>query len=700
LSRILDLLARIPAKSGGNAADGEVRDALTQTATTSRSPWNHVAIPVFLFNPAHGEVGRLPCYLPRKIMSSITSSRRCAFPRSALKPLVVAVSFALPAISFAQTASNGDAQTVVVTASRNAQAPRDVLTDNIVITADQIEKSGQTNLVALLQQQRGLEIATNGSAGASASVFVRGANSDQTLVLIDGVRIGSSTTGGATWENIPLAQIDHIEIVYGPLSSLYGSDAIGGVVQIFTKQGDGAAHPSVMVGYGSYNERAVEASIGGSTAGDEKFHYALGVSRDESDGFPATTPQAGPYLYNTNKDGYDKESASGQFGFDWAKGHTVGIDFLQSRNSAGFDQDPQYVDHQFERLNTVSIYSRDQFAPNWKSVVQLSQSEDKASDTNAPSPSNSVFNTTQNEFSWQNDFTIGTDLLQFVVGRREEKIDTNTAGLGGERDTNSVAGSYQWKSGNQLAVISLRDDDSSQYGSQTTGGLAYGYRLSNTLRVNASYGTSFRAPTFNELYYPGYGIASNQPEKGKDAETGIYYNDGKSQLSAVYYHNRITDLLVYAPICPVQQATHPYGCAYNVDHALLSGLTIGGQTKFGDFTVHGSVDFQDPVDETTDSLLVRRSRHHGEIGVDYQAGQWNAGVDGVFSGSRNDTNPNGNLVAMGGYGLVNLHAEYQFAKDWSVFGRWNNVLNKSYDLAYGYATPGSNAFVGLRYGFK
>lgn len=633
-------------------------------------------------------------------MSSFVTSSRRADLRLALKPLVFAIAVASPAISFAQSVADNNTQTVIVTASRNAQAPRDVLSDNTIITSDEIAQSGATNLIDLLQQKRGIEITTTGGPGTSASVFVRGANSEQTLVLIDGVRIGSSTLGGATWENIPLAQVDHVEIVYGPLSSLYGADALGGVVQIFTKQGDGTPHPSVMVGFGSYNERAVEASVGGSTSGDNKFHYALDVARDESDGFPATTPAAGPYSYNPNKDGYDKDSVSGQFSFDLAKGHAIGLNFLTSQNNAGFDQNPVYVDHMVENLDSYSLYSRDQLAAGWNSLVQLSQSKDKASNTNLPSSPNSIFDTTQNQLSWQNDFAIGTDLLQIIVGRLEEKVDTNTAGLGGERDTNSIAGSYQWKSGNQLAVLSLRDDDSSQYGSQTTGGLAYGYHLTSALRANVSYGTSFRAPTFNELYYPGYGISSNQPEKGKNAEAGLYYDDGKSQLSAVYYHNQITDLLVYAPVCPIEQSSHPYGCAYNVDRALLSGLSFGGRTKFGDFTLHGSLDFQDPKDETTDTILVRRARRHGEIGLDYQAGQIVAGVDSVFSSTRSDVDYNSDNVTLGGYGAVNLHADYQFSKDWTLFGRWNNVLNKSYELAYGYATPGSNVFVGVRYGFK
>ena len=647
-------------------------------------------------------------FATEKIMFSSVSSSRCATilrgapARAALKPLVIAVALTLPSWSFAQTANNSDTQTVVVTASRNAQAPRDVLSDNIVITAEEIQESGLTNLLDLLQQKRGIEITTTGGPGSSSSVFIRGANTEQSIVLIDGVRIGSSTAGGATWENIPLAQIDHIEIVYGPLSSLYGADAMGGVMQIFTKQGDGAPHSTAMVGVGSYGTHSVDASIAGSSSGDNKFHYAIDASRDEAIGFPSTTPAS--YAYNPSKDGYGKDGASVQLSMDVAPGHVVGVNLLQSSNNAQYDIGLGFVPSTVEHLDTYALYARDQFVPGWTSLVQLSQSQDKNWSSNGPNwaadydngPTN-IFNTTQNDLSWQNDFAIGTDVLQVIVERREEKVDTN-ADFGGERDTNSIAASYQWKSGNQLAVISIRDDDSTQYGSQKTGGLAYGYHLTPAWRINASIGTSFRAPTFNELYYPDFGNSSISPEHGKNAETGLYYDDGHSQLSAVYYHNKITDLIVDAPVCPINPANYPYGCAYNVDNVVLSGLSLGGRTKFGNFALHGSLDFQDPRDETTDTILARRSREHGSIGLDYQEGKIQAGVDSEFSGKRYDDDAN--TQVLGSYSLLNVHANYALSKDWTLFGRWNNLLNKNYELAYGYATPGSNLFVGVRYGFK
>jgi len=627
-------------------------------------------------------------------MTSLASNLRPAL-RALSHPFALClVSLCAAGNSFAQQ-STGANQPVLVTATRYAQSPSDVLTDNTVITADDIRQSGATNLLDLLQQKRGVEIASTGGPGTTASVFLRGANSEQTVVLVDGVRVGSSTIGGATWENIPLSQIDHVEIAYGPLSSMYGADAVGGVVQIFTKKGDGAPNVSAAVGFGSYNTRTIDAGISGSGADQNRFHYSLDVARDESDGFSAAKPYAPFGVYDPDKDGYDKESASGQFSFDLARGHEIGLAFVQSENKAQFDNGPDYNDYDFERMNTVRLFANDQFLPTWSSHLQLSQSMDYLLSTNGPyweaygeTPTNR-FQTTQTNFSWQNDIVIAGNTLQLLAERREEKIDTDTAGLDGERDTNSFAASYQWKSDKQLAVLSLRDDDSNQYGSQTTGSIAYGYHLTPTWRANASYGTSFRAPTFDELYFPGYGSTSIKPEEGHNAEAGVVYDDGTSHFNASLYHNHVTDLIVYDSTC---------FCAKNVDDALLEGLTLGGSTKFGNFNARASLDFQDPHDETTNTLLARRAKQHASLGLDYHQGKYLVGVDSVISGKRYDDAAN--TTALGGYTLWNLHASVDLGSEWSMVARWNNVLNKNYELAYGYNTPGSNLYVGLRYGFK
>lgn len=611
---------------------------------------------------------------------------------AACKPLAIAVAVcaAFSAPVFAQTAQSTNLETIVVTATRTPQIAKEVLADNITISAEEIARSGQLSLVELLQRKRGIEITRNGGPGANSSVFIRGADNKQSIVLIDGVRVGSSTSGGANWSAIPLSQVDHIEIVYGPLSSLYGADAVGGVVQIFTKKGEGPATPIVSAGVGSYETRNLEAGVSGSSGA---FRYALRAAHERSDGFSATRP--GAFAYNPDKDGYENNGASGQFSFDLAKDQEVGITFLNSRLDSQFDSSSSFDDRMLQRLQNIAVYSRNRFAPNWTSEVQFGQSKDLSDSYTAFGKTS--FNTTQTDIVWQNNFKIDTsDLLQVLLEQRKEKVDSTTTELDGSRRTNSVAVAYQLKRGQHLASASVRHDDSDQFGSHSTGNVAYGYRINDKLRVNASYGTSFRAPTFNELYFPGFGFAGNKPERGRNTEAGFYYEDGTSEFSAVVYRNRVTDLIVTAIPCPDTSISRARGCAYNVDEALLTGISLGGKTTYRAFTLRASLDLQDPRDETTDRTLQRRAKRHGTIGVDYAAGLLRVGGEVQFSGERFDDLANRNKL--GGYGVVNLHASYDIAPKWTLFGRWDNVFDKNYELARNYNTPGSNVFVGVRYG--
>lgn len=583
---------------------------------------------------------------------------------------------------------------VVITATRQAQVAKDVLADNVVITADQILKSGATSIVDLLQQQRGIEISRTGGAGSVSSVFIRGAANAQSVVFVDGVRIGSSTTGGATWSSIPLSQIERIEIVYGPLSSLYGADAMGGVIQLFTKKSGAQSRTSLNVGVGSNHLRKFEAGIFGSSASD--FQYGLNTAKESSDGFSASKAGAGAYTYNADKDGYTQKSFNGNLAWKLSSEWTVGVNFVQSTLDVDFDAGPSYRDRGQQKFDNVATFAKAKLAANWNSSLQFSRNTDRVFTDASYGKGNA--DTAQRGWTWQNDVSFGKDVLQFVVEDREEDVRTNTAGISGKRDTQSYALAYVLKQDAHLASISARLDDSSQYGKHNTGSIAYGYKLSDVLRLNASYGTSFRAPTFNELYYPGYGVASNKPELGKNAEVGVFYDDNTVQFSAVYYQNKITDLLVSTNPCPVELSTHRYGCAYNVNKATLSGLTMGASAQFGSWKLRSTIDIQDPRDDTSGKRLARRAKQHASVGLDYRLQDLTVGIESVLSDARFDDAANRNRLA--GYGIVNLVATYKLGADWSLLARWNNIADKDYELAKNYRTPGSNLYMGLSYGFK
>ncbi|MBY0574293.1 MAG: TonB-dependent receptor [Undibacterium sp.] len=622
-----------------------------------------------------------------------------------IKPLALSAAIAavfpivsiLSASAFAQS-TNDEARTskqnVLVTASRQLQTAQDVLADNVVISKEEIVKSGAMSVVDLLQRQRGIEIARNGGVGSNSSLFMRGGNSQQTVVLVDGVRIGSSTSGAVTWSTIPLSQIDHIEIVYGALSGLYGADAMAGVVQIFTKKGQADTALNLSAGAGSYGQRQVSTGVSGSSEG---LSFSVQAARDQADGISAlTNPTA--FGYNRDKDGYKLDSVNGRVAYRFNSGTEVGVNLMQSRLNVQFDSSATQDDRNVQDLATVSMYA--QFKPSemWQSRVQVSQSKDKGA--TLPSATPNFFNTTQAFLTWQNDFRIDTSTLQVYAERRDESVDSSLVGLNRKRSTDSLALSSFTKIDAHLASLNIPYDKNSQYGKSTTGSAAYGYRIEKNLRVNASLGTSFRVPSFNDLYYPGYGIDSVRPEHAKNAEIGLYQESDTLEWSAVYYQNKARDLMVYAFPCAITNYKEPRknGCSTNVAHATMSGLTLAIKSQLGDFNVRGSVDIQDPKDDSTGLVLARRSKRHANFAVEYRLAKTLLGMETNLSGQRFDNAAN--TTKMGGYGLLNLYAQHDLGGNWSALARWNNALNKKYELAHNYGTLASNLFVGVNYGLR
>jgi vitamin B12 transporter len=587
---------------------------------------------------------------------------------------------------------------IVVTAARMPQRAADVIADTTVIHAEEIGRAGAGSVADILARQPGIEIARNGSAGASTSLFLRGANSNQVVVLLDGVRIGSSTTGGASWNAVPLESIERIEIVYGPLSTLYGADAIGGVVQIFTRKGEPGFAAAASIGAGTEATRQASAHLSGASSGDHAVSYAIGAGHERSDGFSATQP--GAFGYNPDDDGYRRSSASGRIALALVPGHEIGAQFLHSRLRAEYDSgSSSYGANNRQDLNTVSAFMRNQILPNWHSTVQIARADDElGSFTSTAASGASQIDTRQTEFTWQNAITLGPDTLQLLYGHRKESVESSsTAALGRDRITNSYAAAYAMRRDRHLFDLSARQDRS-QYGDKNTGAAGYGYQFAPGQRATASIGTSFRAPTFNELYYPGYGVPTNRPERGRNTELGLRYERAGTSVDATWFRNRLTDMIVSATPCPDLRDGRTGSCAYNVASATLEGVTLAAATRVGPLRLRGSVDWQDPRDNASGKRLARRAGRHGNLQAEYVDGRLDTGAELQLSGERFDDAAN--LRRLGGYGLLNLYATWRIDGDWSLLARVNNANDKRYELARAYGTGGRSWFAGLRYGIR
>jgi len=614
---------------------------------------------------------------------------------------------------------------IIVTATRTPAKASDVLADNVYIGPEEIQQAGQTTLVELLQRQKGVTISSYGTGGSNASVFLRGTTNNQTLVLIDGVRVDDAYNGGANWSAIPLTIVDHIEIIFGPQSSLYGSDAIGGVIQIFTKQGDGPAKVGASIGYGTYGTSISEASIHGSTTGEQKIRYSLAASQTLSMGFNTIAPNNKDGYTANSRTGYVQDSITGRLSQEWGKGQELGLQFLNSRlNNQVPGMDPQeylyqQIQNQISQLGTYSLYSKNQVLENWRSLLQASAQTSNALNHAPNTPNNPAYdsplNQRQNTYTWQNDIAIGTDILQVLAERKTQKVSSNQLdygtydinnyptplsflGFSQTRNTNSGAIAYQLKRDANLANFSIRNDSISGYGPQTTGSAAYGYFFTKEWRANINYGTGFRAPTFNDLYYPGYGNPAILPEKSKNTEVGLHYEKAQLESHLVIFSNSISNLIQASNSlsCPI--GTGAFGCASNVSSAKITGASLSGLAQLSSLNLKASYTQQNPVNEGSNSTLVKQAKQYGNIAGEYIYSKVTTGVGATFSGRRNDYL--GDVTGMGAYTLYNLYANYELEKDLSLFVRWNNVFNKNYQLSYGYNTPGSNAFVGLRYAMK
>jgi vitamin B12 transporter len=549
---------------------------------------------------------------------------------------------------------------IVVTAARASQPIADVLADVTVISGDEILRSGVQSLAELLQRQPGVEIVMNGGPGSVSGALLRGANRGQTLVLIDGLRAGSSSSGSTTLEAIPLDQIDHIEILRGPASSLYGADAIGGVVQVFTKRPLGASFtPNVSAGYGTYNTGAVSAGFAG-TAGP--FRYALQAGGRSSDGFNAIV-NPDNFSYNPDRDGFSTKNLSANASWTWDAGQELTLQYFGNRLNTQFDGGfPYFDDRTITTVQAWSVASRNRINDAWTS--QLTAGEGTDDSVSQTSFGDSPFKTTQKQFLWQNDFTLPLGALGVILERREEHLTTDTDFAVTQRNTNSATAVYQLRYEDAALQANVRRDDSNQYGGKTTGGIALGFSNPNLV-----------------------------PETSMNVEAGVYwtasYGEVRWEARAIGYHNQVSELIVF-------ECDANFNCLpQNVDRATLEGATLGLNLSWRDTRVTASLDLQNPTDDATGNLLPRRARTHGAVQVLQQAGPVQLGLEFIASSLRYDDAAD--TVKMGGYGIVNLTVEWPFAKGFSVLVRGGNVFNKNYQLAADFSTGGATVFAGIRW---
>lgn len=607
--------------------------------------------------------------------------------------LSIAALLPLSCVCSAQTLSL--LEPVVVTATRQPTKVSDVLSDVTVIDAATIRNAGPvTTLAELLGRQPGIEFKQSGGGGATSDIFIRGSNSGHVLLLIDGVRAGSLTVGTPTWESLPLEMIERIEIVRGPASSLYGSEAIAGVVQIFTRRGDGKLQLSAEAGIGTHNTTAVSAGLAG---GHDGWRYSLQAADKRSDAFSAVN-RPSSFYYHPDRDGYQLSSSAGSLSYATG-GHEFGGSYVYSDGWDRYDGFPANADYKRQQtVSSVAVYSRNAWTSDWNSTVRIGQSEDDSRYFSNGTQSSAI-QSTQTQYQWQNDIRLSLGIALLGAERVEQRVASDVAYTLKERSINSLLAGWKAGAGAHSWQLNARQDHNSQFGAKTTGMAAYGYQLATSWRANVSWGTAFKAPTFNDLYFPAdsYGNVGNsalKPETSENREASLHFETASQHASLTYYRNEVKNLIQWAPIDPDYITSFGWTPS-NVASATLSGWTLAYTANVGDTRLSASADLQDPQDDTLQKILIYRARQTARMAVSRALGKLGLTAEWQASGKRYaDVN---NTQVLGGYALVNLSATYALAPGWSLFARANNVFDKRYELSKDFATPGANLFVGIRY---
>ncbi len=603
--------------------------------------------------------------------------------------ITTALAAALPFCAQAQAPSDGaDAlDEVFVTATRTAITTDAALAPVEVIDRDAIQRSQATSLNELLRGRAGINLSNQGGAGKLSTLFVRGSESDHVLVLVDGVRVGSATSGLASFQDLPVAMIERIEIVRGPRSSLYGSDAIGGVIQIFTRRDKGPAQFRFHVGAGSHGYREGGLGVGGS---NDRGWFGIDAGLQSTDGIDACRGAGSPVFAGcfvddqTDRDGYENHSFSARGGVNI--GESVTLDAHALHASGHNEYDGSFVDNSDIVQQVVGAQLRWKASDRFDLRFNVGSNKDE-SDNFIGASANGYFGSRRDSASAQADIALAdAQLLTLGVDWLRDRVDSDTDFDENRRTNRAAFAQYQGRFGSHDLQLALRNDDNEQFGDETTGTAAWGLSFADAWRVTASYGTAFKAPTFNELYFPGFGNPALRPESSKTAEAGIAWRGERTSVRLDAFNTTVDDLIAFdiAIFLP-----------NNIQHARLRGAELRVDSTLFGWNLGASASWLDAEDRDTGNALARRASETARLELDRAFGKFRLGFTGVAEGRRYDDLAN--TRELGGFATLDVRGEYAFAADWTLQARVANVFDRDYETAAFYNQPGREFFVTLRF---
>ena len=594
---------------------------------------------------------------------------------------LASLALTLASTAFAQTQQ---LQPVIVTATRQPQVLDDSISDITVIDREQLEAQGTRTLGEVLSRVPGIQRSANGGPGTASSLFIRGSEARHTLLLIDGVPYGSATLGTPVWDTLPLSQIDHVEIMRGPGAALYGSSALGGVVQIFTRQGARGFAPNAAASLGS---QGTDEATAGFAGGQGPWTYSLQGQHFHTNGFSATNAKVPFGNFDPDDDGFRQASLSGRAQFKFDEHWSLNTGLMLSDGLVHFDDGPGRDSRTAQRTEQLSASLDGHVNAGWNSTLRVAENTD-TSDAIEGAFLPSDFQTHTQQWLWQND--VSTPLGTLLAGAEmvRQSVDSSTAYAVTRRTIRSLLLGLNGESGPHHWQANVRRDDNSQFGGANTGALGYGFDLDSAWRVTASRGTSFVAPSFNQLYFPGFGNPNLQPERGLSSEIGLRWAGASQSVKLTAFDSRIRGF--FDPVNP----------AAVISQVRIEGQSLAWEAHWTDVTLNAGLDLMRPRNESNGRHLPRRADQQLTLSGSQRIGAVDWGATLLAVGERFDDSANTQAKRLPGYATLDLYANYRLRPEWTLEGRANNLAGRVFETTYGYNQPGRQMFVGLRFAPK
>lgn len=587
----------------------------------------------------------------------------------------LAATLSLPVISEEQSP-------IIVTATRTAQTADDSLASVTVITQKEIQQSQASSIAELITGISGIDTDTNGGLGQESNVYMRGTRKGHILVLLDGVKFGSATTGRVALQYLPVSIIERIEIVRGPRSSLYGSEAIGGVIQIFTKKENKPSGGFAKLSSGTYGTANFALGLNSNT---ENSSFNINFDAISSNGFDVREKK------NLDDDGFKNQTFNANYGYLFDNKIKLEAHFL---NSVGVTEyDGAYSSSTYHRNfieHTTGLKTIIPIQKSWDMTFSYSNSDDDR-DSFKNNIIQNTYNTNRTRATWQNDISIfDSNLLTLGVDNLKDTISSSESYSVTQRETKSIFLQNQWFGKSNDILVSLRHDDIDRYGKPTTGNIAWGNHLTKNTRVTLSYGTAYKAPTFNELYHPETYSASPNPnllaEKSESYEIGLSQNTSWGKWNINMFRTKIKDMIVFDSPSPKTNK--------NLENVQIDGAEFSINANLDNWITQLSLTLLNPVNTDTNEVLDRRTKQSIKLSTDKQFKGYSIGASVLSQGKRMDDG-----VELKGYTVINVRVKKQLDKNTSVSLKGNNITDAKYQTIDGYNMPRASTYISLEHQF-